>query len=1142
MFTETEKVNSRLTGVFGEPMKITQKGCIELSESLNLKNALFHPKAKLNLVSVTRLMRDNGLNVLFEKDKMEAVIFDPEKREVIARAILQENDLFKIVVEENLAGIAQDFVGGLRDTTLNWHRRLGHLNLKSLQDLNQKGLIKISDLKECPKINCEVCQINKATRKVFKKQRSVRAEKFGDVIHTDVGVFEKMSLGGNYYFITFIDEATRFKNIFFMKKKDEAFEKFKFFRKWFKNQFGFNFKKVNCDGGGEYLASNCFKEFVIRKGIDFSITPPNTPQLNGIAERFNRVLEEGVRCILREADLPDFFWGEALAYVVFLKNRIPGKNQKVSPFELVFGRTPSFKNIQQFGSEVFYLNTYKKKKLEPRARKGLFLGYTQDDFIFRIWDLEKQTIFRSRDVFFISPKAEDSRERVDAEETGERADLPAKVDADDAEMRSLKLPDFMDADEAGESFKNEENNSQKLFFSKSFQRDNVGTPLQFFFENQRLRENSSPIPLIVERDNFDAFRRSNLGGERRSYAKEKEKEKMSDSSSEGREMNEESSSEEVEKERSPVVPRRSSRSTLDRNDPDHYSKNRAEWKRADDALKSRPLIQERIDPNALMVYCFNLIENSEPKSYDEAMKSDEATEWKKAIVVENNNLINNDTWKEAKPWQIPKGALVVGSRWVFKTKFDSNNNIFYKARLVAKGYTQIPGIHYDETTSPVSRYTTVRFILAYAAYKQYEVDHVDVVSAFLNGDLEEEIFLRLPEGADIKHSNIVRLNKSIYGLKQSSRNWFIKFKTVILEFGFKQSEADPCMFYKRAGNILLIIVIYVDDGLIVGPRDMVDEIKVYLFDKFKMRDLGEAKKFLSIEITRSDGFISINQRDYIDKIIQKFGIGGSKIRRTPLNAGTKEMVPKSEEELFGDINLYQQAVGSLLYLANGTRPDIAFAVGLMSRRLISPSKGDWANVRSIISYLDHSRDLSLIYDKKESSIEAFCDSSYADSLDFKSTSGFLFKFGGSAICWRSSKQKIVAVNTMEAELISCFDAVKEALWLQKLAKELGFKKEPVPIFCDNKSAIYWITNNDFSDRSKHMSVRLRRISEEVMAGNVRVSFVSTSDQIADMMTKALGKNLHQRFVTKSGLLNSVPCVVNSAFVVKSELRGSVGVL
>jgi hypothetical protein len=295
------------------------------------------------------------------------------------------------------------------DSCDNWHKRLGHINFKSLKMLRDQGYIKINDWNSSYKINCETCSLNKATRKNFKKQRSIVAENFGDVIHTDVGVYEKRSLGGNYYFISFIDEATRFKNVYFMKTKDEAFEKFKIFRKWFKNQFNFNFKRINCDGGGEYLTTKDFKDYLIKKGIDFSITPPNTPQLNGIAERLNRTLEEGVQCILREAALPDKFWGEALAYIVFLKNRIPGKNQTKSPFELVFKRKPAFKYLQQFGARIKYLNTYKKKKLEPRAKNGIFMGYTQDDFIFKIWDEEKQMMFRSRDVsfdnnVFIKPK------------------------------------------------------------------------------------------------------------------------------------------------------------------------------------------------------------------------------------------------------------------------------------------------------------------------------------------------------------------------------------------------------------------------------------------------------------------------------------------------------------------------------------------------------------------------------------------------------------------------------------------------------------------------------------------------------------------------------------------------------------------
>ena len=161
-------------------------------------------------------------------------------------------------------------------------------------------------LKIAPKISCDVCELNKAVRKPFAKQRSVVAENFGDVIHTDVMVFEKMSLGGNYYCVSFIDEKTRFSWVYFMKTKDEVLDKFLIFRKMFKTQFKFNFKRINCDGGGEYI-SNEFSNYLNKKGILISVTPPNTPQLNGIAERFNRTIQEGMRCCLREAWLPNFY-------------------------------------------------------------------------------------------------------------------------------------------------------------------------------------------------------------------------------------------------------------------------------------------------------------------------------------------------------------------------------------------------------------------------------------------------------------------------------------------------------------------------------------------------------------------------------------------------------------------------------------------------------------------------------------------------------------------------------------------------------------------------------------------------------------------------------------------------------------------
>jgi len=224
-----------------------------------------------------------------------------------------------------------------------------------------------------------------------------------------------------------------------------------------------------------------------------------------------------------------------------------------------------------------------------------------------------------------------------------------------------------------------------------------------------LNESHPEIPIIPNEieekyEKLNIQRNIHLGGK-----KEKEKIIIQERNEESRDSNSDDQQEIQSKDKRPLL-RRSSRTILGRDDPNYFSKNRSELKKADDAISSRPLMQDRIDPDALMVHCFNVVDKTEPHSFEEAMKRDDAEGWKKSIEIENQNLKDNETWVEVKPWQIPKDSLIVGSRWVFKYKTDSNNNVFHKARLVAKGYTQIPGIHYDEVSSPVGRYATARAI------------------------------------------------------------------------------------------------------------------------------------------------------------------------------------------------------------------------------------------------------------------------------------------------------------------------------------------------------------------------------------------------------------------------------------------------
>ena len=516
----------------------------------------------------------------------------------------------------------------------------------------------------------------------------------------------------------------------------------------------------------------------------------------------------------------------------------------------------------------------------------------------------------------------------------------------------------------------------------------------------------------------------------------------------------------------------------------------------------------------------NLDEINTPQSYKEAMESNHADEWKKSIIEEQQSLIKLNTF-EVVPR--PKNKPTVKSRYVFKIKTDETGKISrFKTRLVAKGYTQTHGVDYFDTFSPALRLSSFRYLLSTAVINKFKVIHLDVQTAFLNGDLEEEIYMEIPEnfeslGADRKKKQVLRLYKSIYGLKQASRTWNEKFTTSIIAMGFVQSQGDPCIFikYDSTGKITCIIGIFVDDCFILGDKDQIEETKQQLMKLFDMHNLGLLSYALGIKVIQQNDTIEISQMAYIEKCLDKFQMIDSSIRSTPLPL--KPQADETNNKPMSNINIYQQLIGSLIYLSNATRPDIAYAVGYLARSMQSPTEGDWLNGKYVLRYLNGTKNISLKY-KNSDCLVGYSDASYAEENDRKSISGYVFKQAGGAITWRSSKQDIVAQSSMESEYIGLSEAGKEAQWLRKLEVEIFPSRSlPTVIYEDNQSAIKLSDNPLHSNRSKHISVRYHSIRELVKSKIIKVEYLPTTEMIADILTKSLGRVLHQHFVDGLGL-------------------------
>ena len=478
----------------------------------------------------------------------------------------------------------------------------------------------------------------------------------------------------------------------------------------------------------------------------------------------------------------------------------------------------------------------------------------------------------------------------------------------------------------------------------------------------------------------------------------------------------------------------------------------------DDNVNRRTSQREKSSPDRYGDWEYASIANvHEPRNIREAFEGIHAKEWKSATDDEYNSLMENQTWELV---DLPRGKNLIGSKWVFKVKHGSDGEVDrFKARLVAQGYTQEPGIDYKEVFAPVARYNSIRSILAIANQLDLEVHQMDVKSAFLNGNLAEEIYMKQPNGYIDKNNPhmVCKLQKSLYGLKQSARCWNLVLDSFLKSNGYVQSSADPCIYckvmLKNGKRILMIIAIYVDDTILASNDiNMLKEEKLKLSKRFEMDDRGEIHYLLGMCIRRDRKLktLTIDQSIYLQNVLKRFGFDDCKSVSTPMEAGKK--FQKLSDDDVVDIKKYQAAIGSLVYASIGTRPDISVAVGALSQFMSKPGQEHWSGVKRIFRYLKGTLSYGLKFVASDNFVlHGYCDADWAGDTDTrKSTSGYIFKLGGATISWSSKRQAVVALSSTEAEYIALSYAAQEIVWLRNLLSSLGFRQaKPTVLFEDN---------------------------------------------------------------------------------------------
>ena len=984
--------------------KVLGKGTIDVfftsGKKVTLVNVLYVPDMNRNLISGD-LLGKPGIKAVYESGKLiltKSNVFLGKGYSCEGMVKLCTNDV-TFNVNNNKASSSTYMIE--HDSLFLWHLRLAHIGFSTMKRVKKCGMIDC-DIRNYGK--CETCVKAKMIKKPF--PNVVRNSKLLDLIHYDLCELNGiLTRGGKRYFITFIDDYSRYTYVYLLKQKDEAFGAFKIFKAEVENQLNIKIKVLRSDRGGEYF-SNEFTHFCEENGIIHESSAPHTPQQNGVAERKNRTFLEMINSMIVYSKLNNNLWGEALLTACHILNRIPMKKNDMSPYELWRGRKPNIGYFKVWGCLAYCKKTEPNRtKLGSRAIKCAFVGYANNSKAYRLLDVESNVVIESREVEF--------------------------------------------------------------------------------FENKLYGDNSqSSTPL----------------GENILY------ENNSQASTSKRGSQEENTTKVVEQ---PIEPRRGQR-----------------------VRKEKSLNNDEIDSQLISFYAVEgtreevirkipliLLIEDDPKTFLEAMQSRDSAFWREAVDDEMDSILSNNTYDIV---DLPQGCKAIGCKWIFRKKYHTDGSIqTFKARLVAKGFRQKEGIDYFDTYAPVARTTTIRVLFALASLHNLYVHQMDVKTAFLNGDLDEEVYMEQPEGFVLPNNEhkVCKLKKSIYGLKQAPKQWHVKFDNAILSNGFRHNNGDKCLYSKTCKNYVIIVCLYVDDMLILSD-DMkgIEETKRFLSSTFKMKDLGEVDTILGIKVTRHSGGFALGQAHYIEKVLNKFSHLKAKEANTPFDH-SKPLVKHSGRAV-AQLE-YASVIGSFMYAAQCTRPDISFAVSKLSRFTINPSVDHWKAIGRVLGYLKKTKNLCLHYSKFPSILEGYTDASWIANLgDNLSTTGWVFTLGGGAVSWGSKKQTCISHSTMEAEFIALAATGKEAEWLRDLLIEIPIIKEDVStisIHCDSQATLARAYSGVYNGKSRHISLRHGYVSELIQRGVISISYVRSSENLADPFTKPLTRDLVEKTSKGMGL-------------------------
>jgi hypothetical protein len=1097
----------------------TLRGTAEIAavpHNIKLENCLYVPKLGFRLISSTKLQL-NGYTVTLPPSLINKI--EGRGSRAIGGVVnelprfkginLNENNQIPDEPTEHCnVNAANNF-----DKAILWHRRLGHIGQLKMQLThscrNIGGLDRSWNPKALMTYKCETCLQDKATKPPYSTSTRKILNPL-ELVVSDVAIIKQSSHRHQNYFVTFIDAYSDYCIMFLLNKKSEVFESFQTYVAFAERQTGFKMKTFRNDKGGEYV-SNEMMTYLREKGIHVEQTCTDEPRQNGKAERKNRTLFETMRCLLHDSGLPHHLWSEVIKSANYILNRVPTKRSpETTPYQRFFGREPNMAMMRIIGCAAYTMTPdHHRTKLDAKAHKMWLVGYDDHRKGWRCYDPATRRIIVSRNVRF----DESTLYKQNHIEL-----LPQNHKPEDTHVSDLHLVDNFDQGEEPKLIDRIVSNTSNTTQISQFKACDTRVDHIKNKGSTESADNNSEPDTLPKDANLESDLENNL-----------EPETIK-----------------------PALPGETNKSLNLTPNAERYSSSMR--------LRDRSMLK-RVEPyeseyaNTSQVFeefCQNyglemaLIAGpiaSEPSSIEEARKCEDWPKWKQAIELEYESLLKNKTWTLA---ELPKGRKAIGNKWVLKIKRDSEGNIArYKARLVIQGYLQVKGIDYTETFAPVVKYQSLRTLLALAAHYDFEVHQIDFETAFLNSELAEEIYMKQPQGFVIpgKENLCLKLKRSLYGLKQAPREWHKTLHKWLVKAGFTQCKSDTSIYQKELEHKKLIIGVYVDDMVILSKSiDFISEFKLQIGKQFKIKDLGEIKWILNIEVTRDrkNRFLSLGQTQYIKDMVKEFNLSHANslpVPGTPSVKLSKSGQDRSGQEYespeVGESTPYLALIGKLLYLSMTTRPDISYIVSKLSRYTKNPKEDHWRAAKQVVMYLNGTRDYKLQYSGENQEnhngtnslypdIKGFTDADWGnDTDDRKSIGGWCYLINGCAVNWSSKKQNTVAKSTAEAEYVALGDAASEAIWLKQFLAEIGINlKGGLKLYVDNKAAIDIAHNPKFHNRTKHIDVKYHFVRDHVDKKTIEVEKVQSAENVADIFTKLLTKQLHQKHVKGLGLVST----------------------